>query len=330
MNKILWIILIILILIISLICVFLFTGKKAQAENIAWGVNFSPKQASDLGLNPKEAYIKILDDLKADHIKLAVHWDYIEKEKDSFNMTDFDFYMDEAQKRGVKVILAIGMKTPRWPEYHLPNWIEELSKEGQQKEILEMLTFVTNRYKDYSNLIAWQVENEPFFNYGNGPWKDNDFFKKEIELVREIDNFHKIIVTDSGEMSFWFKAAKMGDVVGITMYTRVWSEPIKTDFYYPLPSISYGKKADLVKALFNKEVWCLELQAEPWGKELIQNSTLEEQLKSMDIERLKYNIEYAKKTGLDTFYFWGAEWWYYLQEEHNDKSFVEEAQKIWN
>lgn len=330
MNKFLWIIIIILIVVISLISLFLLTGKKAQAKNISWGVNFSSKQALDLGLDPKETYLNILDDLKADNIKIAVHWDSIEKIQDSFDVTEFDFYMNEAQKRGVKVILAIGMKTPRWPEYHLPEWTEEMSVEEQQEEILEMLTFIVDRYKDYPNLIAWQVENEPFFNYGEAPWKDNTFLEKEIKVVKEVDQNHKIIITDSGEMSFWFKAAKLGDVVGTTMYTKVWSEIIKSDFHYPYPPSFYGKKADLIEFFFKKEVWCLELQAEPWGEELIQDSSLEDQLKSMSINRFKYNIEYAKNTGLDTFYFWGAEWWYYMQENYSDSSFLNEAKNLWN
>jgi hypothetical protein len=49
-------------------------------------------------------------------------------------------------------------------------------------------------------------------------------------------------------MSFWFKAAKLGDIVGITMYTKVWSEPLSDDFNYPFPAVFYGKKADLIKS----------------------------------------------------------------------------------
>ena len=330
MNKhVLWFFVVVLIIIICLF-LFFFTGKKTLADNINWGVNFSHKQASDLGLDPKKTYLSMIKDLKVDNIKIAVHWDLIEKEKDIFDMTNFDFYMEEAKKNNVNVILALGMKTPRWPEYHIPLWANNLSKENQQKEILEMLTFVVDRYKSYPNLIAWQVENEPFFNFGKAPWKDNDFLKKEIDLVKSLDTGRNVIISDSGEMSFWFKAANFGDIIGITMYTKVWSKPLSNDFDYPFPSVFYGKKADLIKSFFNKDVWCLELQAEPWGKELIQNSTLEDQTESMSLERLKYNIEYAKKTGLNTFYFWGAEWWYYMKEKHNDPSFLNEVKKLWN
>jgi len=325
-----WIFIIILALIFLSFYLFLFTGKKALAENIRWGVNFSPKQAAELSLDPKETYLAILDDLKVNNIKIAVHWDLIEKEKGVFDLTEFNFYINEAKKRNVNVILAIGMKTPRWPEYHIPEWVKELNKEEQQEQILEMLSFIVSEYKDESNLLAWQIENEPFFNFGNAPWKDNEFFKKELKLVKELDDNHKIIVTDSGEMSFWFSAADLGDIVGITMYTKVWAEPIKKYFHYPFPSVFYGKKADLIKLIFNKDVWCLELQAEPWSEELIQNSKIEDQLESMDLKRFGHNIEYAKNTGLNTFYFWGAEWWQYMKEKHGDPSFWNEAKKLWN
>lgn len=42
----------------------------------------------------------------------------------------------------------------------------------------------------------------------------------------------------------------------------------------------------------------------------------------MNLQQLKENIAYAKSTGLDTFYFWGAEWWYWLKT-------VQEKPAIW-
>ncbi|NCB50223.1 MAG: hypothetical protein EOM53_06095 [Alphaproteobacteria bacterium] len=132
-KRIFWALITFLIIIISLL-VYFFMGNKPLAENITWGVNFSQKQALDLSLEPKEIYIDMLDNLKVRNIKIAMHWDLIEKTQDSFDMEDFDFYMEEAKKRDAKVILAIGIKTPRWPEYHMPSWLEDLTKEEQQED----------------------------------------------------------------------------------------------------------------------------------------------------------------------------------------------------
>jgi len=48
----------------------------------------------------------------------------------------------------------------------------------------------------------------------------------------------------------------------------------------------------------------------------------------MDIEQFRKNIEFAKNTGIDTFYLWGAEWWYWLKEKQNDSRIWNEARNL--
>ena len=312
------IIVIFLILILLAVFSYFFIGGVKQAEDITWGINFSIKQVRDLGLNAEETYLAFLDELKADHVRIAVHWDEIEKANNEFDCEFLDWQMNEAEKRGVNVILAIGMKTPRWPETHIPEWVKELDKEVQQSEILEMEKYLVNRYKDYNSLYAWQIENEPLFNFGTNPWIDREFLAREFEAVRDSDDEHLKITTDSGEMSFWFYVGRVADMVGITMYRKVWSNELNMYFSYFYPPQYYGRKAELVEKLFGKKVICLELQAEPWCPDLTWDCTLEEQAKTMDLNKFKENIEFAKKTGLDTFYLWGAEWWYWMKKENNN------------
>ena len=71
--------------------------------------------------------------------------------------------IEEAEKRGVKIILAVGRRLPRWPECHLPDWLKHESDEVQKENMLPMLKEVVTHYKDYESIVAWQVENEPFF-----------------------------------------------------------------------------------------------------------------------------------------------------------------------
>jgi len=84
----------------------------------------------------------------------------------------------------------------------------------------------------------------------------------------------------------------------------------------------------LVDKLFHKKTICIELQAEPWGPELSYLVSLDEQKKTMNIERFKENIEFAKKTGIDTFYLWGTEWWYWMKEKHNNSQIWEESKNL--
>ena len=72
----------------------------------------------------------------------------------------------------------------------------------------------------------------------------------------------------------------------------------------------------------------VELQAEPWGPKMIYETPLEEQNKSMNLEKFKEIIDYTQRTGFDEAYLWGAEWWYWLKEKHNNETIWQEAQKL--
>jgi len=50
----------------------------------------------------------------------------------------------------------------------------------------------------------------------------------------------------------------------------------------------------------------------------------------MNLERFKQNIEFAKRTGLDKFYLWGAEWWYWLKEKQNQPEIWNEAKLLFD
>jgi len=75
-------------------------------------------------------------------------------------------------------------------------------------------------------------------------------------------------------------------------------------------------------------VICVELQAEPWGPKLLYDTSLEEQKKTMTPAKFSENLGFAKKTGLDTFYLWGGEWWYWMKEKQEDNSFWNQAKEL--
>lgn len=313
------------ILIIFLIFVgYFFIGSAPQAKEITFGVNFSQKHAQDLGLDWRENYLALLDDLKVKEIKLITHWDLIELEKDRFYFDDLDWQIEETEKRGAKIILVIGMKTGRWPECHLPGWAKNLTKKEQQERVLNLIEKIVLRYREHFSIWAFEVENEPLFPFGQCAWKDKNFLKKEINLVKLLDlQKRPILISDSGEGSFWMTAAKLGDIVGTTMYKRAWFREANIYVHYPFPSVFYWRKSQLIKKIFKKDVICIELQAEPWCPELLYNCSLEEQQKTMNLEQFKFNIEFAKRTGLDKFYLWGAEWWFWMKEK-------QQKPEIWN
>jgi len=326
--KLIFLIIGVLILIFT---VWLFVGEAPRPERIIWGVSFSQKQAKLLGIPWKENYLALLYDLKVPALKIIAYWDLIESKPDEYFFEDLDFQIEEAEEKGVEVILVFGRKVPRWPECHIPDWAGDLSEEKQEERILKLIEEIVVRYHDSEVILAWQVENEPFFRFGKCPKITEKFLKEEINLVKLLDLKNRpIIITDSGSNRFWFRTARLGDKVGISLYRKVWFEEFNSYVKYPFPPVFYWRKSQIIEKLFGKEIFCGELQAEPWGPVLIHELPLEEQQKTMDLEQFQKNIEFAKKTGFKEFYLWGSEWWYWLKTKHNQPEIWEEAGKLFN
>lgn len=308
---------------------YFFVGTAKQAEKIKWGVDFSIRQAEDFGLNWKETFLAILDDLGVKNLRVSAHWDLIESKEGTYDFSDLDWMIDEAGKRNVEIILAMGTKTPRWPECHIPQWAEGLKQNEQQKKILNLEKEIILKYQKTKNIKYWQVENEPFFPFGKCPMVSPAFVKEEVSLVKSVDSFnHPVVISDSGEGSLWFATAGIGDIVGITTYRRIWFKEIDAYFNFPLPPIFYSRRAQLIDKLFGKKVINVELQAEPWCQTPLWQCTFEEQNKTMNLEQFKKNVEFARKTGIDEFYLWGVEWWYWLKTDKQDDAIWQEASKV--
>ncbi len=330
-GKIFKIILLVVVILVLLIFSYFFIGSAPVAEKITWGVDFSQMQAEALKLDWKKTYLAILEDLGVKHIKLHTQWDFVEGKKDDYYFKDIDWQVMQAQKHGADIIYVVGMKTGRWPECHIPDWATGISKQDQQDQILQYIEKVVNRYKNSNAIKYWQVENEPFFKFGECPWYDKDFLVKEVALVKSLDSLKPVIISDSGEQSFWLEASFAGDIVGSTLYRKLWvGLNDKIGFYakFPLPSVFYWRRAQLIRYFFDKEVIGVELQSEPWANKPFFLVSLKEQEKTMNLELFKENIQYAKNTGFNKFYFWGVEWWYWSKEIQNQPEIWNEAKNI--
>lgn len=286
-----------------------------------FGVTFSTKFCSELGLNWKEVYLAILDDLQAKEIRIPIYWNEIETEKGVYDFSNYDYIIQEGAKRNVHFIANIGWRLPRWPECHAPEWAQTKSLAATQANALDMLGMVVDHYRNESSIVAWQIENEPFLNtFGVCPPSDENFFKQEVDLVRRKDN-RPVMVSATGELSFWQKEAKYGDWFGSTVYRVVWG-PYTKYFRYPIPAWFYRFKAYLA-GIEPENRYIVELQAEPW----VPHGSLiylpeEEAKESFNIEQFKANLQYAINVRFKKAYLWGVEWWYY-QYKNGDQSYWE-------
>ncbi len=296
---------------------------------IVYGISFSSQHAEWLFSDWKKMYRDMLSELKPAIIRLSVDWDQVETKEGVYDFSDIDFMMNEAATHHAQVVLTVGQKTPRWPECHMPDWLIEKTSDEYLKKLYAYVSATVDRYKNHAALEYWQVENEPFiaFDFGDCVRFDRDALDEELSIVRSKDANHRVLVTDSGELSVWYPAAKKGDLFGATLY-RVVTTPAGRIFSYDwMPAGWYRARAEIFGR--NADTFFIsELQAEPWIHTGNLTSTpLTKQFETMSIERMKKNFEFARHTGASRAYVWGAEWWYWLKYEHGDSSFVELAKE---
>lgn len=319
-----------ILILVALAGVIWLLSLKPKPESITYGMSFNTPYARELGLDWRETYDAIIDELGVRHLRLAAHWNMVEGEQDRYNFSELDYQLERAEEVGAEVIFAVGRRLPRWPECHIPDWAKSLSEEEQQAEILEYIEAVVNRYKGNSAITYWQVENEPYlsvFAREHCPPLDEDFLRKEIELVRSLDNTRPILVTDSGNLGLWAGAYRHGDAFGTSVYVYFWNPDIG-QFKTKLPAWVYRAKEGLMQLVYGqKETFLIELSAEPWLLEPVTNVDVETQYSRMDIEKFEEILEYAKGTRFEMQYLWGAEWWYWLHQ-HGHSEFWERGQEL--
>jgi len=299
------------VLILGLYFTDIVTSNLGNRTNrITVGATFSKPYAELLGLDWKAAYRATLDDLGERHLRIPAYWDDIEPEPGVFNFENVDWQVEEARKRNAAVILAVGRKLPRWPECRMPAWATGMNETLLRARILTMVEKTVRHLANYPNIVMWQVENEPFFPFGDCPEPDRALLKQEIQVVHAIDN-RPVMVTESGELSTWVNAASVADVLGISTYRVVWDKRLGY-LYWPITPTTYSRRASAIGS-FVDHIIISELQAEPWAPSGMTSMSVDDQLKLMNPQRLRDNVTFAERTGFPAAYLWGVEWWYWLK-----------------
>lgn len=325
----------VILAVVVLLFIYINMPAKAGDQDAKIGVTFSYIYAEQIGLDWRQAYLAMLDDIKVKHVRLPIYWDRVEQVEGQYDFSSIDWQLQEAQKRGVGIILVLGQKVPRWPECYVPKFVgtdaSNLDPVILKDKLLAFEKVAIERYRDnHPEIINWQIENEPFLDFGICSKVDTALLDSEIEQVRRMDPSRPIIITDSGELSLWVPAAKRADIFGTTMYREVYSEKMG-HWRYPIGPNFFKIKQLFIK-LFAKQdnAIVIELQGEPWVAGWTTDAPVETQLASMNAEILKDNVEFAKKTGMKEIYIWGVEWWYWMKTTQNNATLWEQARTIMN
>lgn len=295
----------------------IFNATYQFPKRITYGVTFSAQYAKYMELDWKRVYIQMLDELKIKRLRLPSYWEEIESATGILNFEDEDFMFSEAKNKGAKVILVVGAVQPRWPECHVPVWVKSLSLDQRRAKTLQFIKQVVERYKDNEAIEAIQVENEPFLTYFGESCDrgDGEFLKAEVKLVRGLTQ-KPIIISDSGELGSWIVPMQVSDIFGTTLYRDVYN-PVIGYLTYPALPYFYNLKSQIIQTLFapkNQKTIILELQAEPWiGNRKLEKNP-QKQAQFFPLNKMAGYITFAQKTGFDTQYLWGVEWWYWMAQ----------------
>ena len=304
--------------IVILLLVIFFLAQKEIPQTIEYGMSFNTMYATELGLDWRETYDAILDELKVKHLRLAAHWPMVESSQSDYNFAELDYQINRATEAGADVILGVGRRLPRWPECHIPEWAHKLSLEEAQAAQLAYMEQVINRYKNNPTIVYWQVENEPYlevFAYDHCGELDVNFLDEEIALVKRLDPGKPVLVTDSGNLGLWYNAYKKGDAFGTSVYVHFWN-PEFGQFRTVLPPFVYRVKENLLAIIYGrKPTMLIELSAEPWLIAPVTAVPIEMQFTRMDVKKFADILSYAEKTRYEKQYLWGAEWWYWLNKQ---------------
>lgn len=294
---------------------------------VQMGASFIPDYARSLSVDPKDTLQAMLTDLDIKHLRLVGYWDKLEPSPGKYDFSELDWQFAMANQHDAKVSLTLGLRQPRWPECHMPNWAKDEPKDVWSRQLKDFMRQVINRYKDNPALDTYQLENEFFLSvFGDCPDFSRDRLIDERNFVKSLDPDHTLIITRSNNAWGFPIGEPQADLYGVSVYKRVWDITLTKRYVeYPFPAWFYGFLGGGGKLLTGKDLFIHELQAEPWppnGQDII-DTPLEEQSKSLDAKRLADRFEYGRATGLKKIDLWGAEYWYYRKVVLGDDS-------VWN
>lgn len=288
-----------------------------------FGVSFSLHRCSELGIDKHKVLLGAINDLGFRRLRLMSYWNIHEARRGHYDFAELDWQMDMAAKHKAQVTLCLGVRQPRWPEFHMPAWAESLDNDAWHDDLMIYIAKVVERYRNHPALVSWQLENEALLkSFGHGINIDfkRSRLKREFKLIKSVDPKHPVVMTLSDSWGLPFCGPKP-DIYALSLYIITMDSEGKEQ-HSTRPTLTYKIRAGLIGLLKNRETFIHELQAEPWATKPLLETTLEEQLIQMGPRQLKTNIDYAASTNLWPIDLWGLEWWYWLKENKDNP-------KIW-
>lgn len=290
----------------------------------------------------------LLRDLRPRHLRLSVEWSEIEPTDGHFDFRLTDALLAEAERQGTKVVLTVGLKAQRHPEYYVPAWVlsgtavgggSVVSEDPRVREYgLRMIARVVSHTSQSPAIVAWGADNEPYIASSRavGWTLSRQFVREEVAAIRRSDPRARPISINHGQHFVfdrrWQDALADSDVLAVSMYPFRNDVLFGRDVILPILEIgplapNYAHQARSSRAA-NKQFWITEMQAEPWAEEDTRLHGPGNPLKNLDLAKFRRNVGYARRSGADRVYFWGAEWWLFQRERFADPRWMDEARSV--
>lgn len=326
--------------------------QQQPPGNPEWGINFSCRQMEYLqglppGVNRHEwcasQFDRIITGLSVEHVRLSVYWDEVER-RGRYDFSGLDALLAVANTHHVDVLLTVGIKSQRHPEFYIPRRIlrddsgdPALRADGAVisddpaigAAALAMVEAVVRHVAENPAVTAWQADNEPYI---ASPRAHNwtigrDFVQEEVRTIRAADPLARpVVINHAGYLSdddSWRPAVEDADVMALDIYPFRRVSFIGISLIAPILEIgplipNYPWRGETAREA-GKGFWITEMQAEPWAgfPELADPATP----RDITPGRLRQSIEYARRSGASRVYLWGAEWWLYRVDLFDDSRY---------
>ncbi|MBD3426903.1 MAG: hypothetical protein GF409_06700 [Candidatus Omnitrophica bacterium] len=314
------------------------------------GTTFSQIQCAYLDMDSERTYRAVLR-MGFGIIRLGSYWNRIEPSEGVYDFTELDRQLEEAHRKKIPVVLTVGIKAPRWPEYFIPEWLRRKARLARGGDVarnpvlreaaLGFIEKVVTRYRDNSAVKYWQVENEALNRIGPDNWYIGPgFLEEEVELVRRLDRSRRpIVLTVATYPNLFLRILRrvgskydnieenlsLCDVLGINVYPdvghKLWLFPLYFRTDTKRPRKYFRRIHDRIKQA-GKVPWVTELQAEPWEPGHLVY-TGKEQPRTGRREKTVGTFDMLRSMGFGTVLLWGCEFWLYRARRYGDHRWTE-------
>jgi hypothetical protein len=284
---------------------------------------------------------------KFDLVRLSTSW----LEVDQFGYEHIDWLVAEAGRLGQPLILTVGMKALGWPEFYLPANVSPEPMRLREALLLHVASTL-RRYRGCPQLVAWQIENEPFNR--SGPMSrtvDRSLVRAEAGLARRLDPARPIMITAFGHFDSgldrdssrfqgkWrprlrltlppereaLAVLRRNDILGLDVYRsiglrtngRPWVARAASD---QIQSVARWRR---VAEAQRKRFWISEAQAEPWEP---TRATRDDpvSVRPDDVQDLLQRLSSLKPEAI---LLWGSEYWLW-REEGGDRRWADVVRRV--